>query len=99
MKASHLTEIQWRRTELFSMRLPARFVVPLRATVNMDGGTIYFPCACIWLAVLNGIEPNVTSCFLLAIIATIRLVNRSSATLRPALALAMIAFTAESRPK
>lgn len=27
----------------------ARFVVPLGATINMDGGAIYFPCACIWL--------------------------------------------------
>lgn len=34
----------------------ARFVIPLGATVNMDGGAIYFPCACIWLAILNGIE-------------------------------------------
>lgn len=32
----------------------ARFVVPLGATINMDGGAIYFPCACIWLAYLNG---------------------------------------------
>jgi Na+/H+-dicarboxylate symporter len=48
-----------------------RFVVPLGATVNMDGSAIYFPCACIWLAVLNGIEPNVAHYFLLVIIATI----------------------------
>jgi Na+/H+-dicarboxylate symporter len=49
----------------------ARFVVPLGATVNMDGGAIYFPCACIWLAVLNGIEPDIASYFLLVIISTI----------------------------
>jgi len=49
----------------------ARFVVPLGATVNMDGGAIYFPCACIWLAVLNGIKPNFAEYILLIFIATI----------------------------
>jgi Na+/H+-dicarboxylate symporter len=49
----------------------ARFVVPLGATVNMDGGAIYFPCACIWLAILNGISPDIGSYFLLVIISTI----------------------------
>jgi Na+/H+-dicarboxylate symporter len=49
----------------------ARFVVPLGATVNMDGGAIYFPCACIWMAVLNGIEPNVGNYILLIVLATI----------------------------
>jgi len=49
----------------------ARFVVPLGATVNMDGGAIYFPCACIWLAVLNGINPTVADYILLVVIATI----------------------------
>jgi Na+/H+-dicarboxylate symporter len=49
----------------------ARFVVPLGATVNMDGGAIYFPCACIWLAVLNGIEPNAGNYILLVFISTI----------------------------
>eukprot|EP00543_Licmophora_paradoxa_P005810 CAMPEP_0202451292 /NCGR_PEP_ID=MMETSP1360-20130828/9756_1 /ASSEMBLY_ACC=CAM_ASM_000848 /TAXON_ID=515479 /ORGANISM="Licmophora paradoxa, Strain CCMP2313" /LENGTH=519 /DNA_ID=CAMNT_0049069829 /DNA_START=42 /DNA_END=1601 /DNA_ORIENTATION=- len=48
-----------------------RFVIPLGATINMDGGAIYFPCACIWMAYLNGIEPDVSSYFLLIIIATI----------------------------
>jgi len=28
-----------------------KFVVPLGATINMDGSAIYFPCTCIWLAV------------------------------------------------
>ena len=37
----------------------------------MDGGAIYFPCACIWLAVLNGITPDPSSYILLIIIATI----------------------------
>lgn len=49
----------------------ARFVIPLGATVNMDGGAIYFPCACIWLAVLNGIQPDAASYLLLVIISTI----------------------------
>lgn len=29
----------------------ARFVIPMGATINMDGSAIYFPCACVWLAV------------------------------------------------
>jgi Na+/H+-dicarboxylate symporter len=49
----------------------ARFVVPLGATINMDGGAIYFPCACIWLAILNGITPDASSYILLVIIATV----------------------------
>lgn len=49
----------------------ARFVIPLGATVNMDGGAIYFPCACIWLAVLNGITPTISDYILLVIVATI----------------------------
>lgn len=49
----------------------ARFVVPLGATVNMDGGAIYFPCACIWLAILNGISPNAGHYILLVFISTI----------------------------
>lgn len=45
-----------------------RFVVPLGATVNMDGGAIYFPCACIYLAVLNGITPSIPDYILLVIV-------------------------------
>jgi Na+/H+-dicarboxylate symporter len=48
-----------------------RFVVPLGATINMDGSAIYFPCACIWLAVLNDIEINASHFILLVIISTI----------------------------
>lgn len=48
-----------------------RFVVPLGATVNMDGGAIYFPCASIWLAILNGLEVNAAHYILLVIISTI----------------------------
>jgi Na+/H+-dicarboxylate symporter len=47
------------------------FVVPLGATINMDGGAIYFPCACIWLASLNGETINAGSYILLIILATI----------------------------
>mmetsp|Transcript_12509 Transcript_12509/g.19023 ORF Transcript_12509/g.19023 Transcript_12509/m.19023 type:complete len:523 (-) Transcript_12509:163-1731(-) len=49
----------------------ARFVIPLGATINMDGGAIYFPCACIWMAVLNGVNIDASSYILLVIIATI----------------------------
>jgi len=49
----------------------AKFVVPMGATINMDGGAIYFPCACIWLAVLNGITPTFANYILLSILATI----------------------------
>mmetsp|Transcript_18236 Transcript_18236/g.33040 ORF Transcript_18236/g.33040 Transcript_18236/m.33040 type:complete len:551 (+) Transcript_18236:134-1786(+) len=48
-----------------------KFVVPLGATINMDGSAIYFPCACVWLAVLNGVEVNAAHYILLIIIATI----------------------------
>ena len=48
-----------------------RFVIPFGATVNMDGGAVYFVCACIWLAVLNGEEITVASFLLLIIIATV----------------------------
>lgn len=41
------------------------------ATINMDGGAIYFPCACIWLATLNGLEPTFGNYILLIILATI----------------------------
>lgn len=41
------------------------------ATINMDGGAIYFPCACIWLAILNGITPTFGNYILLCILATV----------------------------
>merc|ERR1712003_96493 len=50
--------------------LIGRFVVPFGATVNMDGGAVYFVCACIWLAVLNGEEVTFASFLLLIVIAT-----------------------------
>jgi len=49
----------------------ARFVIPLGATINMDGSAIYFPCACVWLAVLNGITPTFANYLMLAILSTI----------------------------
>jgi Na+/H+-dicarboxylate symporter len=49
----------------------ARFVVPTGATVNMDGGAIYFVTACVWLAVLNGEEVTAASFIMLILIATI----------------------------
>mmetsp|Transcript_1470 Transcript_1470/g.3399 ORF Transcript_1470/g.3399 Transcript_1470/m.3399 type:complete len:459 (-) Transcript_1470:104-1480(-) len=51
--------------------LIGKFVIPFGATVNMDGGAVYFVCACIWLAVLNGQEVNFGSFLLLIIIATL----------------------------
>jgi len=48
-----------------------KFVVPLGATVNMDGSAIYFPCACIWLATLNNVDINAAHYLLLIVIATI----------------------------
>ena len=49
----------------------ARFVIPLGATLNMDGTAIYYPCACIWLAVLNGVTPNAANYILLIVLATV----------------------------
>eukprot|EP00542_Grammatophora_oceanica_P020595 CAMPEP_0194047318 /NCGR_PEP_ID=MMETSP0009_2-20130614/23963_1 /TAXON_ID=210454 /ORGANISM="Grammatophora oceanica, Strain CCMP 410" /LENGTH=530 /DNA_ID=CAMNT_0038692893 /DNA_START=108 /DNA_END=1700 /DNA_ORIENTATION=+ len=49
----------------------SNFVVPLGATINMDGTAIYFPCACIWLAKLNGLDPSVGDYILLIILATV----------------------------
>eukprot|EP00980_Cylindrotheca_fusiformis_P025894 scaffold14836_cov134-Cylindrotheca_fusiformis.AAC.6 len=57
-----------------SGRIPkpiARFVIPLGATINMDGSAIYFPCACVWLAVLNGLTPTFANYIMLAILSTI----------------------------
>lgn len=47
------------------------FVCPLGATVNMNGSAIYFPCACVWLAYLNGIDPNASHFILLVILSTV----------------------------
>ena len=48
-----------------------RFVVPLGATVNMDGSAIYYPMASVWLAYLNGIDPTAANMILLVILGTL----------------------------
>jgi len=47
-----------------------RFVIPLGATVNMDGACIQIVCSCIWLAVYNGVQVNAANFILLVIIST-----------------------------
>jgi len=62
------------RSVLNTGKVPApivKFVVPLGATINMDGGAIYFPCCCVWLAYLNGVTPTIASYFLLILLATV----------------------------
>ena len=49
----------------------ARFVIPLGATINMDGGAISLICSCVWLAYQNGIVPGVGDYILLAVAATV----------------------------
>merc|ERR1712157_572376 len=49
----------------------SRFVIPFGAVVNMDGGAVYFVCATIWLAVLNGQDVNASDFVILIIIATL----------------------------
>eukprot|EP00804_Cyclotella_cryptica_P007304 CCRYP_002543-RB/>CCRYP_002543-RB protein AED:0.06 eAED:0.06 QI:169/1/1/1/0/0/2/396/529 len=48
----------------------ARFVLPLGATINMDGMSIYTVCACVALAYLNGITPTAANYIVLAVSAT-----------------------------
>jgi Na+/H+-dicarboxylate symporter len=48
----------------------ARFVLPLGATINMDGSAIYTMCACIALAYLNGITPTAANYIVLAFAST-----------------------------
>lgn len=47
------------------------FVCPLGATMNMDGTAVYFPCACIWLAALNGVDHHFGSYILVIILSCI----------------------------
>jgi len=49
----------------------ARFVIPLGAVINMDGGAVYFVTATIWLGVLNGQEITASDFIILIIIATL----------------------------
>lgn len=48
----------------------ANFVLPLGATINMDGSAIWTINACIALAYLNGITPSAADYIVLAIIST-----------------------------
>merc|ERR1712003_319019 len=49
----------------------ARFVIPLGAVINMDGGAVYFVTATIWLGVLNGQDITASTFIILIIIATL----------------------------
>jgi Na+/H+-dicarboxylate symporter len=83
-------------------RVPAAiagFVIPLGATVNMDGGAIYFPCACIWLAVLNGVEVNFGHLILLVIISTIGSVGTAPVPVRFLLCYLLLRPCCSARPK
>lgn len=58
------------RTRQVSLGL-RKFILTLGATVNMDGGAIYFPCAIIFLAVTGGYSDKVdVKAYLLCIIAS-----------------------------
>ena len=49
----------------------SNFVLPLGATINMDGTAIYIPAACVWLAFLNGHEVNGAQYIILILLGTI----------------------------
>ncbi|KAL7428806.1 hypothetical protein ACHAXM_003560 [Skeletonema potamos] len=65
----------------------ARFVIPLGATINMDGTAINILSSCIWLAYQNGIVPTAGDYILLVIAAT---VGSMGAAPVPAAGLVMI---------
>jgi Na+/H+-dicarboxylate symporter len=46
----------------------SRFMLPLGATVNMDGTAIYFPCAVIFLANFQGLSLNIGEQFAVALV-------------------------------
>lgn len=48
-----------------------RFVTSFGSSISMDGSAIYLPCACVWVAALNGVTPSPLSYVLLIVIATI----------------------------
>lgn len=48
-----------------------RFILPLGATINMDGMAVYLVVACVWLAILNGLTVDFGDYVLLAILATV----------------------------
>ena len=49
----------------------ARFVIPLGASVNMDGGAVRIICNTVWLAYQNGITPTIGDYILLIFCATL----------------------------
>lgn len=49
----------------------ARFVIPLGATINMDGSAIYIICGSVWMAYQNGIIPGAGDYILLVLAATV----------------------------
>lgn len=65
----------------------SRLVCPIGASINMDGGAIYFPIACIWLAHLNGLEPSIGDYILLVIMSTVGSAGTASV---PAASLVLI---------
>eukprot|EP00122_Pirum_gemmata_P013828 Pgem_evm1s12879 len=59
---------------LKSGRVPktiANFVLSLGATINMDGGAIYFPIAIIFLGCSAGLDINVSTYFLVILLSTL----------------------------
>jgi Na+/H+-dicarboxylate symporter len=68
----------------------SRLVCPIGASINLDGGAIYFPIACVWLAVLNGLEPSAGDYVLLWILSTIGSAGTASV---PAASLVLIRST------
>ena len=49
----------------------ARFVLPLGATINMDGTAIYIVCSCVALAYLSGIVTTVADYIIIGVSATL----------------------------
>jgi Na+/H+-dicarboxylate symporter len=47
------------------------FVLPIGATLNMDGGALYFPSALVFLATAAGIETSAADYFLILIVSSI----------------------------
>jgi Na+/H+-dicarboxylate symporter len=48
-----------------------RFVIPMGASVNMDGGAIRIICNTVWLAYQNGHVPTVGDYIILVLCATL----------------------------
>ena len=48
----------------------ARFVLPIGATINMDGTALYEAVAALFIAQMNGINPNIGQVIAISITAT-----------------------------